>query len=79
VSTDTSKKGLVLIILQALTGLSKEQILQPKPGDEKESGNGFGGRGYLLGRPRCGGHSPVAKIGGNKETKVSWSSRWKLN
>lgn len=51
-TSDTTEKGLELIILQALTGLSKEQILQPKQGDVKESSPGFGGQGYLLGRPQ---------------------------
>src|SRR5579871_5757862 len=49
-STDTSEKGLELLIVRALTGLSDEQILRKAPGIA-ESPIGFGGAGYVLGRP----------------------------
>ncbi|HLG74429.1 MAG TPA: type I restriction endonuclease subunit R, partial [Chloroflexota bacterium] len=47
--TDTSEKGLELLILRSLTGLSDEQILRkPSPG-AAEDRPGYGGAGYQLG------------------------------
>lgn len=49
-STDTSEKGLELLIVRFLTGLTDEQILKtPLPG-VAESPTGYAGAGYLLGR-----------------------------
>ena len=50
-STDTSEKGLELLILRTLTGLTEEQILS-KPGADvaAEGAEGYGGAGYVLGR-----------------------------
>jgi type I restriction enzyme R subunit len=49
-STDTSEKGLELLIVQFLTGLTNEQILKtPLPG-VAEAPTGYAGAGYLLGR-----------------------------
>ena len=50
-STDTSEKGLELLIVRSLTGLTDEQILN-KPGTvlTAEGGGGYGGAGYVLGR-----------------------------
>ena len=50
-STDTSEKGLELLILRSLTGLTDEQILNT-PGTvlTAEGGGGYGGAGYALGR-----------------------------
>ncbi len=49
-STDTSEKGLELLIVRFLTGLTDEQILKsPLPG-VAEAPTGYGGAGYLLGR-----------------------------
>ena len=50
-STDTSEKGLELLILRALTGLTDEQILA-KAGDRAgaKGPGGYGGTGYVLGR-----------------------------
>ena len=49
-STDTSEKGLELLIVGHLTGLSKEQILKPPAEGTAESVKGYGGAGYVLGR-----------------------------
>ncbi len=51
-TTDTSEKGLELIIVKALTGLSDEQILHVPMAGVREATVGFGGQGYLLGRPQ---------------------------
>ena len=51
-TTDTSEKGLELIIVKALTGLTDEQILRAPTQGVRESASGFGGQGYLLGRPQ---------------------------
>ena len=49
VITDTSEKGLELLIVRSLTGLTNEQILKsPGPGIS-EVASGYGGAGYLLG------------------------------
>lgn len=49
-TTDTSEKGLELLIVRSLTGLSDEQILKkPLPG-VAESPVGYGGSGYILGQ-----------------------------
>jgi len=48
-STDTSEKGLELLILRALTGLSDEQILQKPALGVAESPTGYAGAGYELG------------------------------
>ena len=50
-STDTSEKGLELMILRSLTGLSEEQILtKAANGGVGEGAEGYGGAGYVLGR-----------------------------
>ncbi len=50
-STDTSEKGLELLIMRSLTGLTDEQILK-KPGARvAEAPVGYGGAGYELGQP----------------------------
>ncbi len=48
-TTDTSEKGLELLIVRSFTGLSDEQILRTAPGIA-ESPVGYGGAGYMLGR-----------------------------
>ena len=51
-STDTSEKGLELLILRSLTGLTDAQILE-KPGGSGgvgEGAGGYGSAGYVLGR-----------------------------
>lgn len=49
-STDTTEKGLELLIARSLTGLSNEQILSVgQSGVVAESPAGYGGAGYLLG------------------------------
>ena len=49
-TTDTSEKGLELIIVKALTGLTDEQIVRAPVTGVIEVTSGFGGQGYLLGR-----------------------------
>ncbi|MDR3688041.1 MAG: type I restriction endonuclease subunit R [Fimbriimonas sp.] len=49
-STDTSEKGLELLIVGHLTGLSNEQILKLPVEGTAESIKGYGGAGYVLGR-----------------------------
>jgi hypothetical protein len=49
-STDTSEKGLELLIVRSLTGLTDTQILQkPVSGIAVEAASGYSGAGYLLG------------------------------
>ncbi len=48
-STDTSEKGLELLILRSLTGLTDEQILQKPALGVAESPVGYAGAGYELG------------------------------
>ena len=48
-TTDTSEKGLELLILRALTGMTDGQILKPE-GITAEDGGKYGGVGYALGR-----------------------------
>jgi len=48
-STDTSEKGLELLILRSLTGLTDEQILQKHALGAAESPVGYAGAGYELG------------------------------
>lgn len=50
-ATDTSEKGLELLIVRSLTGLTNEQILKPAAPGTHESVKGYGGEGYELGRP----------------------------
>jgi len=49
-STDTSEKGLELLIARALTGLTDAQILSAPVGGVAEAPVGYGGAGYVLGR-----------------------------
>ncbi len=49
-STDTSEKGLELLIIRSLTGLTNEQILKPVAPGIAENPTGYGGAGYVLGR-----------------------------
>jgi len=49
-STDTSEKGLELLIVRALTGLTDAQILSAPGGGVAEAPVGYGGAGYVLGR-----------------------------
>lgn len=51
-STDTSEKGLELLIIRSLTGLTDEQILKRSQGGVAESPTGYSGAGYLLGASR---------------------------
>lgn len=51
-STDTSEKGLELLIVGALTGLSKDQILKKPLDGASEPMTAYGGSGYLLGHSR---------------------------
>lgn len=51
-STDTSEKGLELLIVGALTGLTKDQILKRPIDGASEPMTGYGGCGYLLGHSR---------------------------
>ncbi len=52
-STDTSEKGLELLIMRSLTGLSNEQILSfGQSGGVAESPAGYAGAGYLLGHTK---------------------------
>ena len=48
-TTDTSEKGLELLILRSLTGLTDGQILKPES-ITAEDGGTYGGAGYALGR-----------------------------
>jgi len=48
-STDTSEKGLELLILRSLTGMNDEQILQKPALGVAESRVGYAGAGYELG------------------------------
>ena len=50
--TDTSEKGLELLILHSLTGLTDEQILQNPAAGIAELPTGYAGAGYLLGSSR---------------------------
>jgi type I restriction enzyme R subunit len=50
VSTDTSEKGLELLIVRHLTGLTSEQILKPSSSGIAENPSGYLGAGYTLGR-----------------------------
>ncbi len=49
-STDTSEKGLELLILRSLTGLTDEQILTKRSTGVAESPVGYAGAGYEIGR-----------------------------
>ncbi len=49
-STDTSEKGLELLIVRHLTGLTSEQILKPSSSGIAENPSGYLGAGYTLGR-----------------------------
>lgn len=49
-STDTSEKGLELLIVRHLTGLTNEQILKPSSPGVAENPTGYMGAGYALGR-----------------------------
>ncbi len=50
-STDTSEKGLELLIVRSLTGLTDEQIRETVQG-VAETPIGYAGAGYLLGSPQ---------------------------
>jgi len=50
-STDTSEKGLELLIVRTLTGLTDEQILTLQLAGIAEIPAGYIGAGYILGRP----------------------------
>lgn len=50
-ATDTSEKGLELLLVRSLTGLSSEQILKSATPGIHEIPKGYGGAGYELGRP----------------------------
>ncbi|MBN8691238.1 MAG: type I restriction endonuclease subunit R [Armatimonadetes bacterium] len=49
-STDASEKGLELLIVRHLTGLTNEQILKPSSPGVAENPTGYMGVGYALGR-----------------------------
>jgi len=49
-TTDTSEKGLELLILRSLIGLTDEQILKKPMSGVAESPVGYGGTGYTLGQ-----------------------------
>ena len=49
-TTDTSEKGLELLIVRSLTGLTNEQIQQTTLPSVSEVTGGYGGSGYLLER-----------------------------
>lgn len=78
-STDTSEKGLELLIVRALTGLGDEQILAKRAPGVAEAPSGYGGAGYKLGRsggyrhgqlprggPRHNGHRAGRRGGGDR-------------
>jgi type I restriction enzyme R subunit len=48
-TTDTSEKGLELLIVRSLTGLTDEEILKPPIRGLAETPQGYAGAGYLLG------------------------------
>ena len=48
-STDTSEKGLELLIVRSLTGLTNEQVLTTLPPSVASGPAGYAGAGYLLG------------------------------
>ena len=50
-TSDTSEKGLELILVRALTGLSPDQVLAPNAAAVAESPAPYGGAGYVLGSP----------------------------
>ncbi len=49
-TTDTSEKGLELLIMRSLTGLSNEQILSKSDSSSSELPYGYDSAGYTLGR-----------------------------